>query len=61
MLKNDDNKAFDKFIRVILLALLGSLLSTVYLNKMHTEEMAYNKIQTSASEVSKKNIYKPSN
>lgn len=61
MLKNDEDKVLDKMIRVIFLALLGSLLSTLYLNKMHTADVSYDKIQTSATDVAKESIFKSPN
>jgi hypothetical protein len=61
MLKNDDNKVLDKFIMAIFLALLGSLLSTLYISKMHVADMSYNEIQINATHAGKASIYEPSN
>ena len=48
MLKNDGHKVLNKLILATFLALLGSLLSALYITTVHTEDKSYNEIQISA-------------
>lgn len=53
MLKNDDHKVLNKLIMATFLALLGSLLSALYITTAHAEDKSSNEIQINATHAGK--------